>query len=38
VAKLEVLDLGLAMGQIDSRQAAAEYLKCIEDSAFLSDK
>jgi MFS family permease len=36
-AKLEVLDLGLAMGQIDARQAAAEYLKCVEDSAFLTE-
>jgi MFS family permease len=36
-AKLEVLDLGLAMGQIDSKQAAAEYLKCVEDSAFLTE-
>jgi hypothetical protein len=35
-AKLEVLDLGLAMGQIDAKQAAAEYLKCVEDSAFLT--
>jgi MFS family permease len=36
-AKLEVLDLGLAMGQIDAKQAAAEYLKCVEDSAFLTE-
>jgi hypothetical protein len=36
-AKLEVLDLGLTMGQIDAKQAAAEYLKCVEDSAFLAD-
>ena len=37
-AKLEVLDLGLTMGQIDAKQAATEYLKCVEDSAFLADK
>jgi len=36
-AKLEVLDLGLTMGQIEGKQAAAEYLKCVEDSAFLAD-
>ena len=37
-AKLEVLDLGLTMGQIDAKQAATEYLKCVEDSAFLADR
>jgi hypothetical protein len=34
-AKLEVLEVGLAMGQIDVRQATTEYLKCVEDAAFL---
>jgi hypothetical protein len=34
-AKLEVLEIGLTMGQLDMRQAATEYLKCVEDSAFL---
>jgi hypothetical protein len=34
-AKLEVLELGLSMGQLDLRQATTEYLKCVEDVAFL---
>ena len=34
-AKLEVLEVGLTMGQIDARQATTEYLKCVEDAAFL---
>jgi hypothetical protein len=34
-AKLEVLEVGLAMGQLDTRQATTEYLKCVEDAAFL---
>jgi MFS family permease len=34
-AKLEVLEAGLTLGQIDARQATTEYLKCVEDAAFL---
>ena len=34
-AKLEVLEVGLTLGQIDVRQATTEYLKCVEDAAFL---
>jgi MFS family permease len=34
-AKLEVLELGLKIGQLDERQALAEYLKCVEETAFL---
>ena len=34
-AKLEVLEVGLTVGQIDVRQATTEYLKCVEESAFL---
>jgi hypothetical protein len=34
-AKLEVLEVGLTMGQLDVRQATNEYLKCVEDAAFL---
>ncbi len=34
-AKLEALDLGLSIGQIEFSQAAGEYLKCVEDAAFL---
>ena len=34
-AKLEVIELGLTFGQLDERQALAEYLKCAEETAFL---
>ena len=34
-AKLEVLEVGLTTGHVDIRQATAEYLKCVEDTAFL---
>jgi hypothetical protein len=34
-ARLEVLEVGLTMGHIDARQATSEYLKCVEDAAFL---
>ena len=35
-AKLEVLEIGVTLGQLDSRQATNEYLRCVEESAFLS--
>jgi hypothetical protein len=35
-AKLEVIDAGLATGQIDVRQATTEYLKAVEETAFLA--
>ena len=34
-AKLEVLEVGLSLGQLDVKQATAEYLKCAEDAALL---
>jgi hypothetical protein len=34
-AKLEVLETSVTLGQLDPRQAAAEFLKCVEDAAFL---
>ncbi len=34
-AKLEVLEVGLATGQLDLPRATAEYLKCVEEVAFL---
>jgi MFS family permease len=34
-AKLEVLEVGLTTGQLDVRQATSEFLKCLEDVAFL---
>lgn len=36
-AKLEVLDATLSFGQIDKQQATSEYLKCVEDVAFLEE-
>ena len=35
-AKLEVLEIGLTIGQLDERQALTEYLKCVEETAFLA--
>ncbi len=34
-AKLEVIEVGLATGQIDIAQATTEYMRCVEESAFL---
>ena len=34
-AKLEVLETSVTLGQLDTRQAVAEFLKCVEDAAFL---
>ena len=34
-AKLEVLETSVTLGQIDGRQAVTEFLKCVEDAAFL---
>ena len=34
-AKLEVLEVGLATGAMDTKQATAEYLRCVEEAAFL---
>jgi hypothetical protein len=34
-AKLEVLEVALTLGQLDTSQAATEYLKCVESAAFL---
>jgi hypothetical protein len=34
-AKLEVLEVGLSAGQLDPKQATSEYLKCVEEIAFL---
>ena len=36
-AKLEVLDIGLATGEIDSSRAAGEYMRCVEESSFLDN-
>lgn len=34
-AKLEVLEVGLASGQLNMAQATTEYMRCVEESAFL---
>lgn len=34
-AKLEVLEIGIATGQLDAAQATTEYMRCVEESAFL---
>jgi len=34
-AKLEVLETSVTLGLLDTRQAVAEFLKCVEDAAFL---
>ncbi len=34
-AKLEILEVGLASGQMDDKQALTEYIRCVEGMAFL---
>jgi MFS family permease len=34
-AKLEVLEIGIASGQLDTARATAEYLQCVQDAAFI---
>lgn len=34
-AKLEILEIGLSAGQIDGKQALAEYIRCVEGTDFL---
>ena len=34
-AKLEVLEVGLTTGQLDVARATTEYMRCLEESAFL---
>ena len=34
-AKLEVIEIGLATGQLDVPRATSEYMRCVEESAFL---
>lgn len=34
-AKLEVLEVGLASGQLNAAQATTEYMRCVEEAAFL---
>ena len=34
-AKLEILDLGLATGQLDAKRGLEEFIRCVESLAFL---
>ena len=34
-ARLEAIETGLSLGHMDVRQAASEYLRCVEDSAAI---
>ena len=34
-ARLEVLETSVTLGQLEPAQAATEFLKCVEDAAFL---
>ena len=34
-AKLEMIEVGLTTGTLDPKQAAAEYLRCVEEAAFV---
>jgi hypothetical protein len=36
-AKLEVLEVALSLGQLNTTQAATEYLKCVEAVAFITE-
>ena len=35
LAKLEGLEVSLAMRQVDLQHATTEYLKCVEDARFI---
>ena len=37
-AKLEALEVGLSTGQLDVPRATTEYLKCLEEAAFLESR
>jgi MFS family permease len=37
-AKLEALEVGLSTGQLDAPRATAEYMKCLEEAAFLEHR
>ena len=37
-AKLEVLEVGLTTGHIDTTQATSEFIRCVEDVSFLDTR
>jgi hypothetical protein len=34
-AKLEVLDIGLSTGELDTSRATGEFIRCVEEASFL---
>jgi len=36
-AKLEVIEIGLSTGQLDASQATTEFMRCVEESAFIEN-
>jgi hypothetical protein len=36
-AKLEVLEIGLATGELDSSRATSEFIRCVEEASFLEN-
>ena len=37
-AKLEVLEVGLTTGQMDTAQATTEFMRCVEEASFLDGR
>ncbi len=37
-AKLEVLEIGLSTGELDSSRAAGEFIRCVEEASFLENR
>lgn len=37
-AKLEVLEIGLTIGTIDTAQATTEFIRCVEEASFLEHR
>ena len=37
-AKLEVLEIGLTTGHIETMQATTEFIRCVEEVSFLEDR
>jgi hypothetical protein len=35
LARLEIIEVSISAGQLNNKQAASEYKKCIEDAAFI---
>ena len=37
-ATLDVLEAGLTAGELDTRQATAEFMRCVEEASFLDGR